>query len=200
MKYEKKMKIDVLQGWHRYTELMHAQTTPNTKAMLDNMRHHLKYELLCDPKLFETMIPEPEYKFYSSFSGGILKGRPAVEGFYHDMWDSESSLVELTVDLCSADDWGVACEGAWIQQCPGESLVSQGRDVDKDAWYLASSRIAWFFPYEEIDGKMRLIGEIIYGDDEGMTFTKIAKDDVLTIEEAKASFAALDADELGQVN
>jgi len=100
---------------------------------------------------------------------------PAVEGFYHDMWDSRSSLVELEIDLCSADDWGVACEGAWKQQCPGESLAAQGRDVDKDAWYLASSRLAWFFPFEEIDGEMRLVGEIIYGDDDGMTFTKMAR-------------------------
>lgn len=194
------MKIDVLQGWHRYTELMHAQKTPRTKAMLDNMRHHYKLEALCDPTLFESMVPEPEYKFYSSFSGGILKGMPAVEGFYHDMWDSRSSLVELEIDLCSADDWGVACEGAWKQQCPGESLAAQGRDVDKDAWYLASSRLAWFFPFEEIDGEMRLVGEIIYGDDDGMTFTKIADEDVLTLDEAKAAFANLDAQELAQAS
>lgn len=186
------MKIDILQGWHRYTELMHAQKTPRTKAMLDNMRHHLKYELLCDPEIFNTMIPQPEYRFYASFNNETLIGMPAIQGFYHNMWDSRSSLVELTVDRCAADDWGVACEGAMIQQCPGEALIAQGQDLDAGAWYLAESRLAWFFPYEDIDGEVKLVGEIIYGDDPNMTFKKIEDEDVLSMDGARAAYAALD--------
>ena len=76
------MRIEPLKGWHRYTELMNAQSDPRCQAMLDNMRHHLKYECLCDPEIFNTMVPSPEYRFYASFDNAVLKGMDEVKSFY----------------------------------------------------------------------------------------------------------------------
>lgn len=186
------MKIEPLKGWYRYTELMDAETDPRRKAMLDNMRHHLKYECLGDPTIFETMIPEPDYRFYPTFGVSTIKGMDAVKDFYHNMWDGEQSLVELAIHRCAPADWGVACDGEWWQQIPGKTLIADGaEDIDPDATYLSHAHLSWFFPFEEIDGKMLLVGEICYIDGPGATLEKIPDEDVLSMEEAKASWEGI---------
>ena len=142
------MKIDPLKGWHRYTELMNQQEDPRFRAMLDNMRHHLKYECLGDPEIFNTMVPEPDYRFYPAFGASVLQGMPAIKDFYHNMWDGCQSLVELAIHRCAPGDWGVACDGEWLQQIPGETLIADGNeDVDADAWYISHAHLAWFFKH-----------------------------------------------------
>ena len=185
------MRIEPLKGWHRYTELMDAETDPRRRAMLDNMRHHLKYECLGDPEIFNTMVPNPEYRFYASFDNAVLNGMDQIEEFYHNIWNSHTSLVELAIRRCSAADWGVACEGEWFQQVPGTTLVDTEDNIDPDAWYLSHANLSWFFPFEEINGKMLLGGEICYIDGPGSTIKKLVPEDVLTLDEAKASWAAL---------
>jgi hypothetical protein len=186
------MKIQPLKGWHRYTELMDAETDPRGKAMLDNMRHHLKYECLGDPEIFATMVPDPEYRFYASFDNAVLKGMPAIKDFYHNIWNTRSSLVELEIHRCAVADWGVACAGEWYQQIPGETLVADGKEVsDPDGWYLSHAHLSWFFPFREVDGAMLLEGEICYIDDPGSTLEPLAADDVLTLDEARASWVGI---------
>ena len=185
------MRIEPLKGWHRYTELMNAETDQKRRAMLDNMRHHLKYECLGDPKIFSTMVPNPEYRFYSSFDNAVLNGMDQIRDFYHNIWDSKTSLVELVIRRCAAADWGVACEGEWFQQVPGTTLIDTEDNIDPDAWYLSHANLSWFFPFEEINGTILLGGEICYIDGPGSAIKKLAAADVLTLDEAKASWAAL---------
>lgn len=195
------MKIDPLKGWHRYTELMDAETDPRRKAMLNNMRYHLKYECLGDPVIFDSMISEPDYRFYPTFGVSTIKGMGPVKDFYANMWDGEQSLVELKITYCAPADWGVACAGEWLQQVPGKTLIADGNtDVDPDAWYLSHAHLSWFFPFEEVDGKMLLVGEICYIDGPGATLTKLDDADVLTMDEAKAAWAALDAGEWAEAS
>jgi hypothetical protein len=183
------MKIDPLKGWHAYTALMNKQTDPAHKAMLDNMRHHLKYECLADPEIFNTMVPDPDYRFYASFDNAVIQGMDPVKEFYANIWDTRSSLVELKIDHCAAADWGVACAGEWFQQMPGETLIADGQDVDDPkAWYLSHASLSWFFPFREIDGQMLLVGEICYIDEAGATLEKLDDADVLTMDEAKAAW------------
>jgi hypothetical protein len=184
------MKVQPLNGWYRYTELMDAESDPRRKAMLDNMRHHLKYECLCNPEIFQTIVPDPEYRFYASFDNAVLKGMDEVKNFYRNLWDSRSSLVELKIHRCAVADWGVACEGEWYQQTPGATLIADGQEVnDPDAWYLSHAHLSWFFPFREVDGVMLLEGEICYIDDPGSTLEMIDAGDVLTLEEAGAAWA-----------
>ncbi|MFP6814122.1 MAG: hypothetical protein VB949_00410 [Pseudomonadales bacterium] len=186
------MKIEPLKGWFRYTELMDQQSDPRGKAMLDNMRHHLKYECLGNPEIFATMVPDPEYRFYGSFDNSVLKGMPEIKNFYQNIWDGRTSLVELKIHRCAVADWGVACDGEWYQQVPGETLIAGGQDVsDPDAWYLSHAHLSWFFPFREVDGAMLLEGEICYIDDAGSTLEVIGAGDVLSVDEASASWAAL---------
>ena len=186
------MKIEPIKGWHAYTAFMDAESDPKRRAMIDNMRHHLKYECLADPEIFNTMVPEPDYRFYASYDNAVIKGMPAVQDFYHNIWDTRSSLVELAIHRCAAADWGVACDGEWFQQMPGETAIANGEDVDDpEAWYLSHAHLSWFFPFEEIDGKMLLGGEICYIDEQGATLEKLAPEDGLTMDEAKAAFAAV---------
>lgn len=190
------MKIQPLNGWHAYTALMDAETDPKRKAMLDNMRHHLKYECLADPEIFNTMVPDPDYRFYASFDNAIIKGMDDVQAFYANIWDTRSSLVELKIQHCAAADWGVACAGEWYQQMPGETLIADGATIggdapDPDAWYLSHAHLSWFFPFREVDGTMMLGGEICYIDEAGSTLTRLDDKDVLTMDEAKAAWATL---------
>jgi len=186
------MKIQPLKGWHAYTDLMNQEQDPRRKAMLENMRYHLKYECLADEEIFNTMVPDPEYKFYASYDNQVINGMAAVREFYDNIWNSRSSLVELKISHCAAADWGVACAGEWFQQVPGETLVANGQDIpNPDAWYLSQAHLSWFFPFREVDGVMKLVGEICYIDEAGATLHQLDDNDVLTMEEAKASWAAM---------
>ena len=183
------MKIEPIKGWHAYTALMDQETDPARKAMLDNMRHHLKYECLADPEIFNTLVPDPDYRFYASFDNAVIKGMEDVQSFYHNIWDTKSSLVELKINHCAAADWGVACAGEWLQQMPGETLVADGQDIpNPDAWYLSHAHLSWFFPFRQVDGQMLLEGEICYIDEPGSTLVQLDEQDVLTMEEAKAAW------------
>ena len=189
------MKIDPLKGWHRYTELMHQQPDAKARAMLDNMRHHLKYECLADPAIFDSIVPDPEYKFYASFDNASLQGMDAVKQFYYDLWESGSSLVELAIHRCAVADWGVACDGEWWQQVPGTTLAQQGQSVDDPhATYLSHAHLSWFFPFEEIGGRMLLKGEICYIDEPGASLTRLDPQQVVAIEDVRRAWQALPAD------
>jgi hypothetical protein len=183
------MRVDILKGWRQYTELMDRETDPRTKARLHNMRLHHKYECLVDPAIFETMVPEPEYRFFGAGGNTVLKGMKEVQSFYYGNWDTGSSLVDLNIERCATADWGVACDGSFYMQVPGASLVAQGAaDIDPDAHYLSHVQMSWFFPYETIDGEEKLGGEICYiGGGVGAP-VKLAEAEVLTLAEARDSW------------
>lgn len=178
-------------GWEKYTALMDAAEDPRSKAMIDNMRHHLKYKCLADPVIFETMVPDPLYRFYSCFDNAVLTGMDEVKAFYFSLWDSGASLFELDIHHCATADWGAACDGEWYQQVPGTALIAAGNtDVDPDGWYLSHAHLSWFFPYREVDGVILLEGEICYVDEANSTLEELDPADVVTMDEARASFAA----------
>jgi hypothetical protein len=183
------MRVRPYAGWEAYTEIMDSLDDPRSKAMLDNMRYHGKYECLQDPTIFETLVPVPEYRFYSCFDNAVLTNMEQVQKFYYDLWDSNSSLFEVRIDHCATADWGVACDGEWYQQVPGKALIDAGNnDVEADAFYLSHAHLSWFFPFHEVDGKLLLGGEICYVDEANATLDKLDPADVLTLEEAKASW------------
>jgi len=137
-------------------------------------------------------VPDPEYRFHGSFDNAVLKGTAEIKDFYQNIWDTRSSLVELEIHRCAVGDWGVACDGEWYQQIPGETLIAGGREEsDPDAWYVSHAHLSWFFPFREVDGAMLLEGEVCYIDDSGSTLELLDAGDVLTLDEAIASWAAL---------
>ena len=113
-----------------------------------------------------------------------------VQAFYYAQWESRSSLVELDVNQLAFADWGAAAAGVMHQQVPAEALGD--RATGAADWYLVETHLSWFFPYREIEGVMRLEGEICHIDGAGATISPIAPEDVLTMEEAAAEFAGTD--------
>ena len=182
-------KINPNKDLYRYTEFMDSFSDHRHKSMLNNMRHHLKYECLQDPEIVNTIVPNPEYKFFGSFNNGVLRGMKEVKDFYYNMWNSHSSLIELEIHHCSPGDWGVACDGEWYQQVPGKALIEQGdKTVDPDKWYLSHAHLSWFFPFEDINGEMLLGGEICYIDETGSSLDELDSKDILTLEGARNSW------------
>lgn len=191
-------KISVRSGWDAYTKLMTGEPThAREDAILHNMRLHHRYECLADRRIFATMVPEPEYRFYGVAGNVQLHGMDEVKAFYEGNWAARSSLVELHVEFVAFGDWGAAAAGFMRQQVPAESAgffppeESDGDDVPpaEAEWYLLETHLSWFFPYEEIDGEVRLGGEVCYVDAGGTTRTPIAPADVLSMDEAVAQFA-----------
>jgi len=183
-------KISTRSGWNAYTR--HMRTDPGSErdnAVLENMRLHHKYECLADPRIFDTMVPDPEYRFFGSRGNPVLRGMDEVQAFYYSLWDAQSSLVELDVGHIAFADWGAAAAGVMRQQVPAASLGARSATTAKADWYLVETHLSWFFPYREIDGEMRLVGEICHIDGAGATLSPIAPDDVLTMEEAIAEYA-----------
>jgi hypothetical protein len=180
------VKVDISKGWKQYTAWMDQEPDPRRKAMIHNMRLHHKYECLADPAIFDTMVPKPEYVFYMGADPTVLKGMDEVQSFYYGNWEADSSFVDLEVTRCATNDWGAACDGSFYQQVPGSTLIAQGRDIpDPDAFYLAHTCMSWFFPYEDIDGEVKLGGEICYIDTSDQSLIKLDPKDVLTMEEAR---------------
>ena len=162
-------KISVRSGWDAYTRLItgdgdHARED----AILHNMRLHHRYECLADRRIFATMVPEPDYRFYGAGGNIQLHGMAEVQSFYEANWAAQSSLVELHVEFVAFGDWGAAAAGFMRQQVPAESAgffksESAGTDevpADEAGWYLLETHLSWFFPYEDIDGEVRLGGEV----------------------------------------
>jgi hypothetical protein len=173
-------KISVRSGWDAYTRLMSGDPSRSREdAMLHNMRLHHRYECLADPRIFATMVPEPEYHFYGSRGNAILHGMDEVQAFYYSAWASRSSLVELDVDYVAFADWGAAAAGCMRQQVPAAD----------GGWSLVETHLSWFFPYREIGGQILLGGEVCHIDAAGATRTPIAPADVLSMDEAAAQFA-----------
>ena len=97
--------------------------------------------------------------------------------------------MELHIDHCSPGDWGVACDGEWFQQIPGQTLYDQGnKDVNPKSFYLSHAHLSWFFPFKEIDEEMLLVGEICYIDELGSSLEELDKNNILTLEEAKKNW------------
>jgi hypothetical protein len=157
------MRVDILKGWRQYTEFMDRESDPRARAMLHNMRLHHKYECLVDPAIFDTMVPEPEYRFYAANGTTRLEGMKAVQGFYFDNWNHGRGLVDLNIEHCATAEWGVACDGWFDMQTPGAAAGGRSRaDAEPEAHYLVRVQMSWFFPYETIDGEEKLWGEIWY--------------------------------------
>jgi hypothetical protein len=181
------MKIRTISGWDAYTSLMDDTKSEREQQILHNMRLHHKYECLGDPRIFDTMVPEPEYRFYGSRGNPVLVGMEQVQAFYYAQWESQSSLVELDVSHLAFADWGAAAAGSMRQQVPAAALGD--RATSGAEWYLVETHLSWFFPYRDIDGDVRLEGEVCHIDGAGAKITPISPEHVLTMEEAVAEFA-----------
>lgn len=86
-------------------------------------------------------------------------------------------------------DWGFSSEGIFNHYLPGGFLLASGEDIDDpDGWYLLRHRLAVIWHYDE---RARLIGEHVYEDGTSREITKLAPEDVVSLEEVREAVASL---------
>ena len=183
------MQIKPQRSFGAIDALLEKTTRPEHRAMLENFKAHMTAEISCDiDGIMATMSPHPVYHSYGGdrVDGDVMhvNGREENRAFYQKIFDEKTSVLELEIERLSVADWGIAGDGVIRIINPGTVLAGRGMDVDEEAHYLVSTRIAWFLPYE--NGLM--CGEDTYTDVASATVVKLDPSDVVTPEEALAGF------------
>jgi hypothetical protein len=186
-------RFDVTHWPLRVEEYLRRTENPLHRAMLKNYYRHLLLELsgywdrIIVPEL---TVDEPVYRVADHGSVAVLKGKEAVENFYRETYEARVNVMGArTMNMC-VEDFGVVTEAYWAHVVPGQYLVDQGHDTeaDVDAHYLMNYHIFQVFAYTT-DAK--LIGERIYADSASYSYERLAPEDVVTPEDARAALAPL---------
>lgn len=164
-------------------DLWARTANPKHRDMLENFRTHMRAEILNDlDVIMENMAPHPSFHNRTGIRGATHPtGTEQVRELYKSMGDNGTNIFEMATERLAVDDWGIAGEGFIHIITPGSTMVAQGREVDdKDAYYLVSTRMAYFCPYE--DGL--LSGVDTYQDTENAIVTKLDPSEVIRTENA----------------
>ena len=134
------------------------------RAMLENYLEHLQAEVSGDlERIMATMTAEPVYRSFTPSSDGEgPRGQAETRAQYRYLFDNRLNLLERTFDRVMVSDDHIFSDGRIHQIFPGEVLAARGLDVDRDAWYLYSYRIAAVLPYEGDGTDVRMAGEDTY--------------------------------------
>jgi limonene-1,2-epoxide hydrolase len=158
--------FDPTRTWVAVEARLDAEQDPAVKALLTQVRDHMKSEIEGDfDALMETLIDEPRYHFWGTPEEGGPKGREAVASFYRNMIDSGGNRFHFEVERVFADATGVVTEGRMRQPMSGAIVATSGvtevdgEPVDSAATYLSEWQILTVWP-AGVDG--RLVGEDIY--------------------------------------
>ncbi len=163
-----------------------AQTTnPRHRYLLQAyLRHRYlesagRWEEILDPEL---TVDDPVYRFTlmgkPSFT---LHGKDEVGAVYKHWTDTDQCVFYVEDELVSVGDHMIVGRGTGYQQTLGSELAAEGVDADPAAMYLARSRIAMIWPY---DDQCRLLGEDVWEFEGPRTFIKLDPADVLTAKQA----------------
>ena len=160
------MKIDPTRTWAAVEAAWQAETRPGHKALLKQVRDHMKTEVCGEIELLmNTLTAEPQYHIWGQGPDRGPKGRAAVRGFYEMLIASGGNLFEFNVEKVIVDDSAVVTEGRLRNTHPGDQLLAagvtqvNGEAVDAAAKYVSNSQLLTVWP-ADADGK--LIGEDIY--------------------------------------
>jgi hypothetical protein len=180
--------IDPDKSWRAVDARLARTTNPRHRALLENLREHLRAETTGDfDALLGTLAADPHYHFWvegNGFGGGP-RGLDAVNAHYQHLYEERRNVLEYDIERIVVDDDCIVTEGDFRQIYPGWVLQSRGADVDDpNAAYLVTLRIVLFWPYDA-DGK--LIGEDSYSDGDMFSSDRIRK---LDPSEIPAAFLA----------
>jgi hypothetical protein len=165
---------------------------PHHRAILKNFLHHLTLEV--SGKYKEILVPEltvehPVYRMCSKGTTTILDGMQAVYDFYHAVAESGQCVMGSVEEDLYVSDAGVAGEALYGHILPGNALTPEDvPDLDLDAHYLVTWRIAYTFRY---DSDARLLGEYVYDDTDSYTYRKLDPSEVITVEQAAEQLAPI---------
>lgn len=160
------MKLDPTKTWAAVEAAYEAETRPRQKALLRQVRDHMKTEVcgLLEP-LMATLTDEPAYHIWGQGPDLGPKGRAAVRAFYEALIASGGNLFEFDVRRIVVDEHAVVTEGTLRNAYPGAALLAagvaqvDGEPVDANAKYVGVAQLLTVWP---ADAEGRLIGEDIY--------------------------------------
>ena len=182
--------LDITQQNVAVEKLLAQTTNPRHRYLLQSyLRHRYlesagRYQEILEPEL---TVENPVYRF--SLLGRppfTLEGREQVEALYRHWTETDQCVFYVEDELVSVGDHMVVGRGTAYQQTLGSELAAAGVDVDPDAMYLAKSRIAMIWPY---DDRCRLLGEDVWEFDTAREYLKLDPADVLTAAQAGALLA-----------
>lgn len=148
-------------SWRMLAERVGAEPDARRRAMLATVARHVEAEVAGDVDvLLETLIDEPQYRFWgrSGFEGP--KGRDAVVAHYEMLNASGINRLEFEIIRVMVDDGAVLTEG-WFRHAYKGAMVQMlgGEDeVDPASWYLVEYLALVVWPF---DGDL-IVGEDIY--------------------------------------
>ena len=177
--------LDITQQNVAVEKLLAHTTNPRHRYLLQAyLRHRYlesagRYKEILEPEL---TVENPVYRFTLVGQPPFtLEGREQVETLYRHWTETDQCVFYVEDELVSVGDHMVVGRGTAYQQTLGSELVAAGVDADPDAMYLAKSRIAMIWPY---DDRCRLLGEDVWEFDGAREYIKLDPADVLTATQA----------------
>ena len=153
-------------SWKPLEERIERETDPRRRALLEQVRDHLKTEIGGDHAgLMATLADEPRYHFWGTPVEGGPKGREAVNGFYRAMIEGGGHRFHFHIERVVVDGDTVVTEGQIHQKIDVAALRAagveevEGRALDDAATYVAETQIVTVWP---MTPEGRIIGEDIY--------------------------------------
>lgn len=177
--------LDITKANIAVERLIEVTKNPRHHYMLESYNRHRylesagRYEEIFAP---EMTVEHPVYRFDVYGQQLRLDGREQVEAVYREWTETDQCVFYGECEEIAVGDTMIASRGVSYQQTPGAAIVAMGIDADQDAWYLARTRVAYIWPYDE---RCRLIGEDVWEfDPSHRQFIKLDPADVLTAEQA----------------
>jgi hypothetical protein len=186
-------RLDITMTNAAVRELIGATDNPRHRYLLQaydrhrNLEHAGRYAEIFAP---EMTVEHPVYRFNMIGQPPMqLEGREQVEPLYAYWAQTNQCVFYNESETIAVGDWMVVSTMVGYQQVLGADLAASGQDVDGEAMYLLSGRVAMVWPYDE---RGRLVGENVWEyDDSAHELIRLDEADVLTTERAGELLAPL---------
>jgi hypothetical protein len=136
-------------GWRALEERRAATANPRHRTILQTVIDHAKAEAAFDlDGLMATLVPDPQYHFWSSGRDHGPKGYAVVRQYYADYVASGGAYICSPKERIVVDDHGVCTESTLTTLVSGRIAKARGYAIDDDsAHYLLPMRntVLWSF-------------------------------------------------------
>ena len=177
--------FDITQTNIAVERLLERTTDPRHRFLLETYNRHRylemagRYEEIFAP---EMTVEHPVYHFDLFGEKLLLDGREQVQAVYAEWAATAQCIFYAEDEELAVGDHMIVSRATLYQQTPGAILVESGVPADPEVTYLAKTREAMVWPY---DDQCRLIGEDVWEyDDSIREFIPLAAENVLTIEQS----------------
>ena len=154
--------FDITQTNVAVRELLEETENPLHRYLLRAYDRHRNLEMAGRYKeIFapEMTVEHPVYHFNQLDQKLVLNGRQEVEAVYQEWTETNQCIFYVEDEQLAVGDRMIVSRSLMYQQTPGAVLVASGAEADANATYLAKSREAMIWPYDE---RGRLIGEDVW--------------------------------------